>query len=113
MANMQQYLLRVGRLRYVMGVIGEVDKNDLYENINFEDISAQKVDFKDAKAVIDELLWISDDICKDNEFFFLTNLFFSILTYSDKSDVIFGKSASEIFPENMNDAIDFYKEMEK
>jgi len=66
-------------------------------------------DFKKVKSLIEEFLFMADDVKKDIELFFLSNLFFSILTYSDKSDVILGKSAYFEMPNKTDSIVDSYK----
>ncbi len=73
----------------------------------FEDV--KKNNFEDVKKFADNLLFEADDIDKNINLYLLTNLFFSILTYSDKSEVILEKSAFLAFPADIGTVVDEFK----
>jgi CRISPR-associated endonuclease/helicase Cas3 len=84
-----------------------------WNKIDFSTFQIEKPDFKETMIFIDDFLcdflWDVDKINKDLDLFFLTNLFFSILTYSDKSEVIFGKSNYSEMPDNIENLVTTYK----
>jgi len=67
------------------------------------------IEFCDIKNFINELLWELDDVKRNIRFYFLVNLFFSILIYSDKTEVILGQSIQNRFSIKELDIIDKYK----
>lgn len=96
-----------------MLVISKSDWRILEEQWNsvcFDDFKEiEKSIFKKIKEYADNLLWEADNIDKNQNFYFLINLLFSILTYSDKTDVILGKSALIESPDKIEILIDKYK----
>lgn len=92
-----------------------ISKNDWkilekqWNSIDFETFKIEEPDFIKIKEYAENLLWLSDDLSKDIETFVLTNFFFSILTYSDKSEVIFGKSNYLEMPDDIENLVTTYK----
>ena len=99
-----------------MLVIGKEDWRILekqWNNIDFSTFQIEKSDFEAIKIFIrifiSKFFLDAAKIKKDLDLFFLTNLFFSILTYSDKSEVIFGKSNYSEIPDNIENLVTTYK----
>ena len=79
-----------------------------FESIDFTEFSGIKdIKFDELIEIIDELLFF--EIFRNIENYSLINFLFSILTYSDKTDVIFGSSDIRSFSENISIFIDTYK----
>lgn len=92
-----------------------ISKNDWkilekqWNSIDFETFKIEKNDFIKIEEYAKNLLWLSADLSKSLEIFVLTNFFFSILTYSDKSEVIFGKSNYLEMPDDIENLVTTYK----
>lgn len=69
----------------------------------------QVPDLKEVKNCINQLLFLFDNDKPGFEMYFLTNLFFSILTYSDKTEVVFGSRYNHPELSVPQDWVDTYK----
>jgi CRISPR-associated endonuclease/helicase Cas3 len=67
----------------------------------------KSLSFKDLWDEFEEILWIEIDSKIEN--YFLLNFIFSILTYSDKTEVIFGKLKYSQLPKDIAGYVDNYK----
>ena len=63
--------------------------------------------FNDIYIIIEDLFWV--EIQQNIENYFLFNFLFSILIYSDKNDVIIGKTKFFDFPDKIESFVDNYK----
>lgn len=81
-----------------------------WENIeeDFQD-EINNYRFEEVKDFIEDLLWESNQITGQIENYLLLNILFSILTYSDKTEVIFGEAQTNTFPVNISEFIRNYK----
>jgi CRISPR-associated endonuclease/helicase Cas3 len=85
--------------------------NQQFNSINCSDFpELSEVNFEDLKDFIKELLWIG--FKEDINYYLLQNFLFSILIYSDKTDVVLGEVKEIKLPEDIDKYIDNYKEKE-
>jgi len=69
----------------------------------------QNLKFEDLWNTFDELLWIDEDEKIEN--YFLLNFIFSLLIYSDKTEVIFTDTNTPGLPKNISHFVDNYKKV--
>ena len=93
-----------------------VSKNDWrnlkkqWQNIECEfKEETRNISFEKIKELIEELFWQKDNIQNDITTFFLFNFLFSLLIYSDKTEVVIGKTKKNTLPTGIDKFIDTYK----
>lgn len=67
------------------------------------------IKFEELKSFIKSLLWEQEVLTGKIEKYLLLNFMFSILTYSDKNDVVVGKVERKSFPDSIHEFVNNYK----
>lgn len=87
------------------------DIKELWTNLNFEAIGEKEpLDYNEAETFIKDLAFEIEDINIPITSYFIMNFFFSILTYADKNEAIFGKLKEPLeFNPTLANIVDNYK----
>ncbi|BBE30402.1 CRISPR-associated helicase/endonuclease Cas3 [Tepiditoga spiralis] len=81
----------------------------IWDNLNFKDLNIKnEIKYFEIKDYIDFLYDLDEQSFKD-EYYFILNFFFSILTYSDKTEVIFHKKIKNIYFSDVKNFVNKYK----
>ncbi len=93
-----------------------VNKNDWrnltiqWQNIECEfKEEAKNINFDKIKEIVDDFLWEKDELIGSIDTFLILNFIFSILIYSDKTEVVLGKPTFIKLPNNIENFITNYK----